>query len=162
MMPLNLRIRSHKIAIVFMASLLINVLAIKSTYSQQNCQNVQTSIQIIDETGGRQISGTSSVDTLQESHFKNYVTTISKHISAKIDEISQCHGDLKSSPEVKLFFVYRRLVKTAPLAPFNLERTESNDARHLDSPWVKLTFSPVRSSTDVGHTRLAHQSSASD
>ncbi|TAE81562.1 MAG: hypothetical protein EAZ73_16800 [Oscillatoriales cyanobacterium] len=124
-----------------MASLLINVLAIKSTYSQQNCQNVQTSIQIIDETGGRQISGTSSVDTLQESHFKNYVTTISKHISAKIDEISQCHGDLKSSPEVKLFFVYRRLVKTAPLAPFNLERTESNDARHLDSPWVKLTFS---------------------
>ncbi|MCC3513929.1 MAG: hypothetical protein JGK29_34670 [Microcoleus sp. PH2017_17_BER_D_A] len=102
---------------------------------------MQTSIQIIDETGGRQISGTSSVDTLQESHFKNYVTTISKHISAKIDEISQCHGDLKSSPEVKLFFVYRRLVKTAPLAPFNLERTESNDARHLDSPWVKLTFS---------------------
>ncbi|MCC3493887.1 MAG: hypothetical protein JGK35_25880 [Microcoleus sp. PH2017_16_JOR_D_A] len=52
-MPLNLRIRSHKIAIVIMASLLINVLAIKSTYSQQNCQNVQTSIQIIDETGGR-------------------------------------------------------------------------------------------------------------
>ncbi|MCC3634953.1 hypothetical protein [Microcoleus sp. PH2017_29_MFU_D_A] len=141
-MPLNLRIRSYKtIAIIFIASLLINVLAIKSTYSQQSCPKVQTSIQIIDETGGRQISGTSSVDTLQESHFKNYVTTISKHISAKIDEISQCHGDLKSSPEVKLFFVYRRLVKTAPLAPFNLERTESNDARHLDSPWVKLTFS---------------------
>jgi hypothetical protein len=140
-MPLNLKIRSHKIAIIFIASLLINVLAIESTYSQQSCPKVQTSIQIIDETGGRQISGTSSVDTLQESHFKNYVTTISKHISAKIDEISQCHGDLKSSPEVKLFFVYRRLVKTAPLAPFNLERTESNDARHLDSPWVKLTFS---------------------
>ncbi|MCC3454936.1 MULTISPECIES: hypothetical protein [unclassified Microcoleus] len=140
-MPLNLKIRSHKIAIIFIASLLINVLAIESTYSQQICPKVQTSIQIIDETGGRQISGTSSVDTLQESHFKNYVTTISKHISAKIDEISQCHGDLKSSPEVKLFFVYRRLVKTAPLAPFNLERTESNDARHLDSPWVKLTFS---------------------
>ncbi|MCC3518430.1 hypothetical protein [Microcoleus sp. PH2017_18_LLB_O_A] len=48
-----------------MASLLINVLAIKSTYSQQNCQNVQTSIQSIDETGGRQFSGT-SVDSLPD------------------------------------------------------------------------------------------------
>jgi hypothetical protein len=143
-MPLNLRIRSHKtIALIFIASLLINVLAIESTYSQQSCPKVQTSIQIIDETGGRQISGT-SVDTLQDSPFKNYVTTISKHVSAKIDEISQCHGDLKSSPEVKLFFVYRPLVKstTAPIvAPFDLERTQSNDARYLDSPWVKLTFS---------------------
>ncbi|MCC3547890.1 hypothetical protein [Microcoleus sp. PH2017_24_DOB_U_A] len=111
-MPLNLRIRSHKIAIVIMASLLINVLAIKSTYSQQNCQNVQTSIQIIDETGG--------------------------------DGMAQCHGDLKSSPEVKLFFVYRRLVTSVspPIeGPFNLERTQSNDTRYLDSPWVKLTFS---------------------
>ncbi|TAE38849.1 MAG: hypothetical protein EAZ90_24430 [Oscillatoriales cyanobacterium] len=102
-----------------MASLLINVLAIKSTYSQQNCQNVQTSIQIIDETGGRWISATS----LYDSPFKNYVTTISQHVRAKIDGMAQCHGDLKSSPEVKLFFVYRR------------------DTRYLDSPWVKLTFS---------------------
>ncbi|MEG4246764.1 hypothetical protein QUA46_27620 [Microcoleus sp. MON2_D6] len=141
-MPVNLRIRSYKtIAIIFIASLLINVLAMKSTYSKQSCPKVQTSIQIIDETGGRQISGT-SLDTLQESPFKNYVTTISKHVSAKIDDRAQCHGDLKSSPEVKLFFVYRRLVKTAPIvAPFNLERTQSNGSRHLDSPWVKLTFS---------------------
>ncbi|MCC3493885.1 MAG: hypothetical protein JGK35_25870 [Microcoleus sp. PH2017_16_JOR_D_A] len=118
MMPLNLRIRSHKIAIILMASLLINVLAIKSTYSQQNCQNVQTSIQSIDETGGRQFSGT--------------------------DGMAQCHGDLKSSPEVKLFFVYRRLVTSVspPIeGPFNLERTQSNGTRYLDSPWVKLTFS---------------------
>ncbi len=143
-MPLNLRIRYHKtIAIIFIASLLINILAMKSTYSQQSCPKVQTSIQIIDETGGRQISGTSSVASLQESPFKNYVTTLSKHVSAKIDDGAQCHGDLKSSPEVKLFFVYRRLVKTAPIvAPFNLEeRTQSNGTRHLDSPWVKLTFS---------------------
>ncbi|MCC3454937.1 hypothetical protein [Microcoleus sp. PH2017_08_TRC_O_A] len=153
-MPLNLKIRSHKtIAIIFIASLLINVLAIESTYSQQSCPKVQTSIQIIDETQiinktGRKIFGT-SVDTLQESYFKNYVTTLSKHVSAKIDEISQCHGDLKSSPEVKLFFVNRPLVKyprritftTAPIVvPFNLEGTQSNGTRHLDSPWVKLTF----------------------
>ncbi|MCC3603983.1 MAG: hypothetical protein JGK24_12200 [Microcoleus sp. PH2017_29_MFU_D_A] len=153
-MPLNLRIQSHKtIALIFIASLLINVLAIESTYSQQSCPKVQTSIQIIDETQiinktGRKIFGT-SLDTLQESHFKNYVTILSKHISAKIDDWAQCHGDLKSSPEVELFFVNRPLVKyprrltftTAPIvAPFDLERTQSNGTRHLDSPWVKLTF----------------------
>ena len=142
-MPLNLRIRSHKIAIILMVSLLINVLAIKSTYSQHICPNVQTSIQSIDETGGRQFSGT-SLDSLQESPFKNYATTISQHVRAKIDGMAQCHGDLKSSPEVKLFFVYRRLVTSVspPIeGPFNLERTQSNGTRHLDSPWVKLTFS---------------------
>ncbi|WP_333368278.1 hypothetical protein [Microcoleus sp. N3A4] len=103
---------------------------------------MQTSIQIIDETGGKRLSGT-SIDTLQDSPFKNYVTTISKHVRAKIDDGAQCYGDLKSSPEVKLFFVYRPLVKstTGPVAPFNLERTQSNGTRHLDSPWVKLTFS---------------------
>lgn len=142
-MPVNLRIRSYKtIAIIFIASLLINVLAMKSTYSKQSCQNMQTSIQIIDETGGSQLSGT-SIATLEDSPFKNYVTTLSKQVSAKIDEIAQCHGDLKSSPEVKLFFVYRPLIKstTAPIvAPLNLERTQSNGTRHLDSPWVKLTF----------------------
>jgi hypothetical protein len=104
---------------------------------------MQTSIQIIDESGGRRLSGT-SVGTLEDSPFKNYVSTISKHVSAKIDEMAQCHGDLKSSPEIKLFFVYRPLVASAsaPIGtPFNLERTQSNGTKHLDSPWVKLTFS---------------------
>jgi hypothetical protein len=104
---------------------------------------MQTSIQIIDESGGKRLSST-SVDTLEDSPFKNYVTTISKHVSAKIDKIAQCYGDLKSSPEVKLFFVYRPLVAStnAPIGePFNLERTKSNGVRHLESPWVKLTFS---------------------
>jgi hypothetical protein len=115
----------------------------KSTYSKESCQNIKTSIQIIDESRGRQLSGT-SVATLEDSHFKNYVTTISKHVSAKIDEMAQCYEDLKSSSEVKLFFVYRPLVAStsAPIGtPFNLERTQSNGTRHLDSPWVKLTFS---------------------
>jgi hypothetical protein len=113
----------------------------KSTYSKQICPNRQTSIQIIDETGGRQFFGT-SIAPLQNSHFQNYVTTISKYISTKMDEIAPCQGDLKNSPEVKLFFVYRRLVTftSAPVAPFNLERTHSSGTRHLDTPWVKLTF----------------------
>lgn len=142
-MRVNLKIRSHKtIALIFIASLLINVLAIKSTYSQQSCPKVQTSIQIIDETGWKWLSGT-SIDTLRDSPFKNYVTILSQQVSAKIDGMAQCQGDLKSSPEVKLFFVYRPLFTYtgAPIvAPFNLEPTQSNGSRHLDSPWVKLTF----------------------
>jgi hypothetical protein len=115
----------------------------KSTYSKQSCQHIQTSIQIIDESSGRRLSGT-SVATLKDSPFKNYVTTISKYVSAKIDKIAQCYGDLKSFPEVKLFFVYRPLVAStsAPIGtPFNLKRTQSNGTRHLESPWVKFIFS---------------------
>jgi hypothetical protein len=114
----------------------------KSTYSKQSCPNTQTSIQIIDETGGKWLSGT-SIDGLQHLSFKNYVTTLSQQVSAKIDEIAQCQGDLKSSPEAKLFFVYRPLFTYtgAPIVgPFNLEPTQSKGSRHLDSPWVKLTF----------------------
>ena len=143
-MSVFLRIRFHKtVAIIFLISLLIIIFTMKSTYSKQSCQNIQTSIQIIDESGGRRLSGT-SVATLEDSPFKNYVTTISKHVSAKIDKIVQCYEDLKSFPEVKLFFVYRPLVAStsAPIGvPFNLERTQSNGIKHLESPGVKLTFS---------------------
>ena len=148
----NLRIRPYKtIAVIFIGLLLINILTMKSTYSKQSCPNTQTSIQSIDETGVKGLSGT-SIDTLRDSPFKNYVTILSQQVSAKIDEIAQCQVDLKSSPEVKLFFVYRPLVTytSAPIvAPFNLEPAQSNGSRHLDSPWVKLTFN--RSPTLVVH-----------
>ncbi|MCC3404921.1 MAG: cadherin-like domain-containing protein [Microcoleus sp. PH2017_10_PVI_O_A] len=103
-MPLNLRIRSYKtIAIIFIASLLINVLAIESTYSQQSCPKVQTSIQVIDETGRRQISGT-SVDTLQESHFKNYVTNLD-YKGDNVKFVNQIYKEL-GHPEQVSYIVY--------------------------------------------------------
>jgi hypothetical protein len=134
-----LTIRSQKtVAIIFVAFLLITLLAVNSTYSVQKCQNMQTSIRIIDESGGKRLSGT-SVATLEDSPFKNYVTTISKHVSTKIGETLQCSGALNSSPEVELFFVYRPLVGSG-IAPFDLERAKSDRTKHLDSPWVKLTL----------------------
>jgi hypothetical protein len=127
------------VTIIFFASLLITVFAVKSTYSVQRCQKMQTSIKIIDESGGKRLSGT-TLATLEASPFKNYVTSISQHVSTKIGEMAQCPGDIKSAPEVELFFVYRPLV-TPATAPFNFKLTKSPSTRYLDSPWLKITKS---------------------
>lgn len=99
-----LTIRPQKtVAIILVTFLLIILLAANSTYSMQRCQKMKTSIRIIDESGGKRLSGT-SIATLEESPFKNYVTTISKYVSTKTGETLQCSGALNSSPEVELFF----------------------------------------------------------
>jgi hypothetical protein len=150
-------------AIIFVLSLLIIVFAIKSTQSLQstqsinnpqsaqgkqpttiiqsarNCKNMQTSIKIIDESAGKKLSG-NSVETLQNSPFKTYITTVSEHVFAKIDKMPQCRGNVKNPPTVELFFVYRPLI-TEGVAQFTLEPMTSNGARNLDSPWIKLTLS---------------------
>lgn len=137
------RSRDHSIlAIVFFVFLLIIAIPVKSTYSMQSCQNIQTSIKIIDESGGKRLSGT-SIATLENSPFKTYVTTVSKHISTKVKEMAQCQEGLKSQPKIELFFVFRPLVTSmqSPRTPFDLKREKSNLSRSLDSPWVKLTKS---------------------
>jgi hypothetical protein len=111
----------------------------KDVKSVRNCNNMQTSIKIIDESGGRNLSS-NSVETLGESPFKNYVATVSKHIFAKIGETAQCRGDLQNSLVVELFFVYRPLI-AAGIAPFDLETKKSSGNKYLDSPWVKITSS---------------------
>jgi hypothetical protein len=126
------------LAIAFFTFILISVFTVKSTYSAQSCQNIQTSIKIVDESGVR-FSG-ASLETLQDSPFKTYVTAISKHISTKIEEMPECQWALKTRPEVELFFVYRPLT-TPATKPFTLEQAHSKGGRYLDSPWVKLSIS---------------------
>jgi hypothetical protein len=126
------------LAIAFFTFILISVFTVKSTYSAQSCQNIQTSIKIVDESGVR-FSG-ASLETLQDSHFKTYVTAISKHISTKIEEMPECQWALKTRPEVELFFIYRPLT-TPATKPFTLEQAHSKGGRYLDSPWVKLSIS---------------------
>jgi hypothetical protein len=99
----------------------------------------QTSIKIIDETGGSDPQPR-SIRNSQNSPFKNYVNTISKHFFTKIDAMGQCQGNWIGNPQVELVFVYRPLISYG-IAPFNFERTQSNDTKHLDSPWIKLTMS---------------------
>lgn len=132
-------IRSHKTVVIgFVAVLLIIAFAVKSIYSVPSCQK-QTSIRIIDESGGKTLP-VRSINTSEESPFKNYVNTISKYAFTKIDELGQCKGDLNSDPEVEMFFVYRPLISYG-IVPFEFTSTKSNDTRYLDSPWVKLAIS---------------------
>jgi hypothetical protein len=126
------------LAIAFFTFILISVFTVKSTYSAQSCQNIQTSIKIVDESGVS-FSG-ASLETLQDSPFKTYVTAISKHISTKIEEMPECQWASKSRPEVELFFIYRPLIASAT-KPFTLEQAHSKGGRYLDSPWVKLSIS---------------------
>jgi hypothetical protein len=142
-LPVILRNRVYGIfAIVSLVFLLIIAIPVKSTYSIQSCQNIETSIKIIDESGGKRLSGT-SLATLENSPFKTYVTTVSKHISTKVKEMAQCQEGLKSQPKIELFFVFRPLVTSVQSSgtPFDLKREKSNPSRSLDSPWVKLTKS---------------------
>jgi hypothetical protein len=130
------------LAIAFFTFMLVSMFAVKVAYSGQSCPNIQSSIKIINESGGS-MSGT-SLGTLSDSPFKRYVMTISRHVSAKIMKAEQCRGDAKKSPEVELFFVYRPLyayTQSQIGPPFNLELTQTNGSRHLDSPWVKIASS---------------------
>jgi hypothetical protein len=129
-------IRSRKIFVIgLVTALLIVAFAVKTTYSEGSCQK-QSSIKIIDETGGNdsQIAFTGNGEV---SPFKNYVTTMSKYTFNKIDEIGQCKGDLNSDPQVELIFVYRPMISNG-IAPFEFKQMKSNNTVYLNSPWVKL------------------------
>jgi hypothetical protein len=131
-------IRSHKtVAIGIVLALLIITFAVKSSYSVGSCEK-QSSIKIVDETNERDIQPKSS-RTGENSSFQNYVTTISKYIFNKIDDMGQCRGDLNSDPQVEMVFVYRPLVSNG-IKPFEFRQMKSNDTRYLDSPWVKLSI----------------------
>jgi hypothetical protein len=140
------------IAIGFAAWLIISQLCggckdtSKSDYSVKtmgSC-NQQASIRIIDETNGITPNGIAPNSRRDASpvalSFKNYVNTISKYVFIRIDEMGACKGNRKDDPQVELVFIYRPLTD-CKIAPFNFERTQSDDFNHLDSPWVKLSMS---------------------
>jgi hypothetical protein len=139
-------IRANKtIQIVIVASLILSQL-LGCTKEDKNTHylkmlgscNQQTSIKIFDETGGVDPFG-KSVNTINNQHFKNYVNTISKHISAKIDKMGRCQGNSGENPQVELVFVYRPAISRG-ISPYNDSPKKSQNNRSLDSPWVKLTL----------------------
>jgi hypothetical protein len=145
-----MRIRSFNalvlLAILFMASLLMVVLPVQGGYSVpvQNCPNVKPKIEIIDESGWRLYG--ESKDALKDYSFRRYVALVSRYISAKVCTIASNQKGINSPSEVQLFFIYRPLVASAQWQnkePLNLELSQSNGSRLLDSPWVKITISPL-------------------
>lgn len=108
--------------------------ATDNTYSARNCQK-QTSIRIIDESGGNALFPISN-NSSEAPPFKKYVDTISKYVFDKIDGMI---GLSSCGIEVDLFFVYRPL-RLAEITPFNFKLTKAKNTRYLNSPWVKLSI----------------------
>jgi hypothetical protein len=124
-------IRSHKTVIVGFVTVLIILLAKNIMYLPGICLQ-QPSINIIDESNGNSLPGRRFPSTAKNPYFKNYVASISKHFSTKINEMGKCHY-------AELFFVYRPLISFG-VKPFSLDLTKSDNTIHLDSPWVQLTL----------------------
>ncbi len=101
------------------------------------------SMQVIDESTGRQLSG-ESLATVGDSNFKAFVTSISKYVVDKFGESAQCGKNSEVPANITLFFVYRPLIaaKTAPVSPPIVPENLISEATcYLDSPWAKLAIS---------------------
>ncbi len=112
--------------------------------------NQPTTIKIYDETGGTDPSGIQTFDAwgdytysskpvniLENKHFKNYVTAVSKYVFTKVEAMGLCQTSGK--PQVDLVFVYRPAISSG-ITPFVFQPQKSSDTQQLDSPWVKLTL----------------------
>jgi hypothetical protein len=113
--------------------------------------NQPTTIKIYDETGGIDPAGIQTFDpsgdytysskpvnTLENKHFKNYVTTVSKYVFTKVDAMGLCQA-ASGKPQVDLVFVYRPAISSG-ITPFVFQPQKSPDTQQLDSPWIKLTL----------------------
>jgi hypothetical protein len=113
--------------------------------------NQPTTIKIYDETGGIDPTGIQNFDswgdytysskpvnTLENKHFKNYVTAVSKYFFTKVDAMGLCQS-ASGQPQVDLAFVYRPAISRG-ITPFDFQPQKSSDTQQLNSPWVKLTL----------------------
>jgi hypothetical protein len=113
--------------------------------------NQPTTIKIYDETGGIDPTGIQTFDnwgdytysskpvnTLENKHFKNYITTVSKYVFTKVDAMGLCQS-ASGQPQVDLVFVYRPAISRG-ITPFDFQPQKSKGMKQLDSPWLKLTL----------------------
>jgi hypothetical protein len=120
--------------------------------------NQQTTIKIFDETGGidptaMKISDSDGsgnytyqskpVNTIEHEHFKNYVTSVSKYVFAKVDAMNLCQGTA-DRPQVELVFVYRPTI-SGGITPLDFQPDRSG-TNQLNSPWAKLALNKNNSS----------------
>ena len=100
------------------------------------------SIKIVDESSGTQLPG-EALNTLPDSLFKSFITSISAHLADKIDQFAQGCPSAAGKPEVTLFFIYRPLILTqaAPLrVPQGPESPRVHGSCCLESPWVQIAI----------------------
>jgi hypothetical protein len=99
------------------------------------------SIQIIDES--KSDHPVTSLAIVSDSHFKQFITSVSDHVLAKVGKVASASHASPEKAQVKLLFVRRPLLRAdgAPvLAATALSLPQVDRGRRLDSPWVKATI----------------------
>jgi hypothetical protein len=153
------KFQHYKTAALVVASLIISTqLWVHYRQDAQNTHylktmgscNQPTTIKIYDETGGVDPGASLSFDgvnrryssklvnIMENKPFKNYVTTVSKYVFAKVEAMGQCK-ETSGQPQVDLVFVYRPTI-SREITPFNFQPSKSPETQQLDSPWAKLTL----------------------
>lgn len=122
------------------------IVSMKNANSAQNCTQMKPLIRTYDESNGKWLTG-DAFETIANSHFKRFVSTLSNYIANKINEKEECPQTSTPDGTIILSFVYRPLITntkpySAPTFPSEFDKKTSNICR-IDSPWVKLSLSYV-------------------
>lgn len=134
--------------------LLTSLIDVKSAYARESAFPMQCSIQIVDESNGKKVSG-ESLATLENSNFKIssnfkiYITSILKHIEDNIGERLESCGNSNAISKIDLCFVYQPLIasnskKTPLCSNIDLGKSKSEFEYSLNSPWatIRIARSP--------------------
>jgi hypothetical protein len=94
----------------------------------------------LNESDGIQLPG-EALNTLPDSLFKNFITSILAHITNNIDQLARKSPSGAGKTEVTFFFIYRPLIQVKPLRlPPWPESPQAHGSCSLMSPWVQLTI----------------------
>jgi hypothetical protein len=104
------------------------------------CNSNGYAIRIIDDSVSSEVR---SIETVNDPHFKLFVTSMTNYISSRFPSTGSCKGKSGEKPMHSLIFVRLPLVTSGndPLAPPpNLDASLPNITHRLNSPWVKLAI----------------------
>lgn len=102
--------------------------------------SVPYSINVFDESSGLELSD-ETLDTLPDSLFKNFITSISTLVTNKIEQLVRSDPSATGKPKITFFFIYKPLILTqAAKLPERKwpEIVPSNGTYSLRSPWVQI------------------------
>lgn len=96
-------------------------------------------IQIVDETGGRDLAG-STLESLPDSPFKRYIVRVNQHMATIAEQTAGASPGAVDLAQVTLIFRFQPLIASGavsrPAAPL------PDGVVRLQSPWVRISQSP--------------------
>lgn len=116
----------------------------QDAHAGMKCDPMQYSLQIIDEGRGSEPHG--SVDEVRDPLFKEFVASVSHYVLTTMSPSGSAEKISDNGAPVQLLFVRRPLIGSASAgAALPGDGPPPEGARHLESPWVKLTIGPPES-----------------